>query len=60
VTALIEADGDIAVLVLAAGTGREGPGPLVSSLVGRSSGTFPVPITVVPGSLDEAAIAAIA
>lgn len=60
VTALIDADGDIAVLVLGAGTGREGPGPLVSSLVGRSSGIFPVPITVVPGSLDETVIAAIA
>ncbi len=60
VAALIETDEDIAVLVLAAGTGREGPGPLVSSLVGRSSGGFAVPITVVPGSLDEAAIVAIA
>ena len=29
---LIEEDEDIAVLVLAAGTGKEGPGPLVSSL----------------------------
>ncbi len=58
VTNLIENDEDIAVLVLAAGTGKEGPGPLISALVGRS--TFPVPITVVPGALDEAAIAAIA
>src|SRR5499433_2590721 len=29
---LIEEDEDIAVLVLAAGTGKEGPGPLVSTL----------------------------
>jgi len=60
VSALIEADEDIAILVLGAGTGREGPGPLVTALVGRSSGSFAVPITVVPGSLDEAAIQAIA
>ena len=57
---LIESDEDIAVLVLAAGTGKEGPGPLVSAIVSRSSGDYVVPITVVPGSLDEAAIAAIA
>lgn len=60
VTRVIENDEDIAVLVLAAGAGKEGPGPLVTALVGRASGTFPVPITVVPGSLDEAAIAALA
>ena len=29
---LIEEDEDIAILVLAAGTGKEGPGPLVASL----------------------------
>jgi len=32
----------------------------VSTLAGRASGVFPVPITIVPGNLDEAAIAAIA
>ena len=56
----IEADEDIAVLVLAAGTGPEGPGPLVSTLAGRGAGTFPVPITIVPGHLGDAEIAAIA
>ena len=59
VVRLIEADEDIAVLVLAAGTGSEGPGPLVTS-IGRASGTFPVPITIVPGNLTDAEIAAIA
>ena len=38
-------------LVLGAGTGKKGPGPLVSSLAGKLSGKFPVPITVVPGNL---------
>jgi nucleotide-binding universal stress UspA family protein len=56
---LIESDEDIAVLVLAAGTDTEGPGPLVTALAGRASGTFPVPITIVPGNLDDEAIAAI-
>lgn len=56
---LIEEDEDIAVLVLAAGTGSEGPGPLVTS-IGRTSGSFPVPVTIVPGHLSDADIAAIA
>lgn len=59
VVRLIEEDEDVAVLVLAAGTGSEGPGPLVTSL-GRASGTFPVPITIVPGHLSDEDIAAIA
>jgi len=50
---LIEEDEDIAVLVLAAGAGKEGPGPLVTSLAGGSAGTFPIPITIVPGNLSD-------
>jgi len=49
---LIDEDEDIAYLVLAAGTGKEGPGPLVSSL-GKIAGTFPIPIAVVPGHLAD-------
>lgn len=56
----IEEDEDIAVLVLAAGIGSEGPGPLVTALAGRASGSFPVPITIVPGHLSDDEIAAIA
>jgi len=56
---LIETDEDIAILVLAAGTDKEGPGPLVTALAGKAAGTFPVPITIVPGNLDDEAIAAI-
>jgi hypothetical protein len=48
------------VLVLAAGTSSEGPGPLVTAIAARGSGTFPVPITIVPGSLDEETITALA
>ena len=56
---LIESDEDIDILVLAAAADKEGPGPLVSALAGRAAGTFPVPITIVPGHLDDEGIAAI-
>ncbi|MGE0752293.1 MAG: universal stress protein [Variibacter sp.] len=49
---LIEEDQDIATLVLAAGLGKEGPGPLVSGL-GKTISGFPVPITIVPGQLTD-------
>jgi nucleotide-binding universal stress UspA family protein len=49
---LIDDDEDIAVLVLAAATGTEGPGPLVSSLA-KSAGTFPIPVALVPGHLND-------
>ena len=58
--ALIEADQDISFLALAAGTGSEGPGPLVSLLAGKQAGSFPVPVVIVPGSLSEAEIDALA
>jgi nucleotide-binding universal stress UspA family protein len=44
---LVEEDQDIALLVLAAGDGTEGPGPLVSSL-GGSGTSFTIPVVVVP------------
>jgi nucleotide-binding universal stress UspA family protein len=56
---LIAADEDIAILVLAAAAGTEGPGPLVTALAGKASGTFPVPITIVPGQLSDEEIAGI-
>ncbi|MBA5776075.1 universal stress protein [Stappia sp. F7233] len=60
IVALIEQDADIAILVLAAATGSEGPGPLVSSIAGKAATTFPIPVTIVPGDLDEASIFALA
>ncbi len=60
VMALIEGDEDIAVLVLAAGIGKEGPGPLVSHIAGRVAANFPVPVTIVPGGLAEADFEALA
>jgi nucleotide-binding universal stress UspA family protein len=49
---LIEADEDIATLVLAAGTGKEGPGPLVSNL-GKTVSNYPIPVAIVPGHLSD-------
>ena len=49
---LIDEDEDIALLILAAATGKEGPGPLVSSL-SKSAGTFPIPVALVPGHLSD-------
>ena len=49
---LIDEDADIGILVLAAGTANEGPGPLVSSLC-KTAGTFPIPVAIVPGHLSD-------
>lgn len=50
---LIEEDEDIAILVLGASTEPEGPGPLVTMLASGAAGTFPIPITIVPGDLTD-------
>ena len=61
ITKLIEEDEDLGVLVLGASKDPSGPGPLVSTLAGgRFAGTFPVPITVVPGHLSIEEILALA
>lgn len=51
--ALLESDPSISILVLGAGTGQEGPGPLVSHLAGKVAGRLKVPVTVVPGGLSD-------
>ena len=56
---LIEEDQDIAILVLAAGNAKEGPGPLVSSIAGKSA-AFPIPVTVVPQNLSDEDIESLA
>jgi len=57
---LINEDEDVSFLVLAAGSGKDGPGPLVSTLAGKAASTFPVPIVIVPGSLSDEEIDALA
>ncbi len=55
---LIEDDQDVGVLVLGASADPTGPGVLVSSLAaGTQAGTFPIPITIVPGDLTLEEIA---
>jgi nucleotide-binding universal stress UspA family protein len=49
---VIAEDTDICMLVLAAGIGAEGPGPVITSLA-KSAGNFPIPLVVVPGSLTD-------
>ncbi|NJM34884.1 MAG: universal stress protein [Rhodomicrobium sp.] len=57
----IDDDPDIGILVLGASVDPSGPGPLVSSLAGgKNAGSFPVPITVVPGCLTLEEIEALA
>ncbi|MEK9684466.1 MAG: universal stress protein [Rhodospirillaceae bacterium] len=50
---LIKEEPQISILVLGAGKDKKGPGPLVTSLAGKLSGEFPIPITVVPGTLSD-------
>mgnify|MGYP000111968443 CR=1 FL=1 len=54
----IEEDPDIGILVLAAGDSKEGPGPLVASIAGRSA-AFPVPVVVVPHEMSDEEIEAV-
>jgi nucleotide-binding universal stress UspA family protein len=54
---LIEEDNSISILVLGAATGPDGPGPVVTHLVNKVAGRLRVPVTIVPGSLDDAQIA---
>ncbi|MDY8107854.1 universal stress protein [Fulvimarina sp. 2208YS6-2-32] len=55
---VIEEDQEIAILVLASGEGKDGPGPLVSAAVGKGA-AFPIPVTIIPFSLDEDEIASL-
>lgn len=56
---LIDEDTDIGILVLAAGTGKDDPGPLVSSLA-KSAANFPIPVAIVPGHLKDEDLEAMA
>ena len=40
------------MLVLAAGSSQTGPGPLIAEL-GRTAGTYPLPVVIVPAHLSE-------
>jgi len=52
---MIAANAEIAALVLgAAATGA--PGPLIAYFTGADAGSLPVPVMIIPGSLDRDAI----
>ncbi|MEO6779476.1 MAG: universal stress protein [Bradyrhizobium sp.] len=55
---VIDQDADIAMLVLAANPGPEGPGPLISMLAG-AAGSFPIPVTIISGDLSDEAVDAL-
>jgi nucleotide-binding universal stress UspA family protein len=55
---VIDADVDIAMLVLAANPGPEGPGPLIT-MISSAVGSFPIPVTIVSGDLSDEAIEAL-
>jgi nucleotide-binding universal stress UspA family protein len=55
---IIDQDVDIALLVLAANPGAEGPGPLIT-MIADLAGSFPIPVTIVPGELSDADIDAL-
>lgn len=51
---LVDGDAGIKVLILAAGSGRWGPGPLVSRLAkGKPLAARPIAVTVIPGDLTD-------
>lgn len=58
-TKVIAETPSISVLVLGAGTGTEGPGPIVSALSGKLAGKINIPVTIVPGDLTLEQIDAI-
>jgi nucleotide-binding universal stress UspA family protein len=49
---VIDKDVDLVMLVLAASPGPDGPGPLVT-LMANAVGSFPIPVTIVPGDLTD-------
>jgi len=55
---VIDKDADIAMLVLAANPGPEGPGPLITTMA-QAVGSFPIPITIISGELSDAEIDAL-
>lgn len=61
IEAAIADDPRISILVLGASTSAEGPGPLVMAFATRmGAATLAIPLTIVPGGMSDADIAAIA
>ena len=58
ILAQIEDDPEVGILILGAGSGKKGPGPLVTKLT-KSAGALTVPITIVPGDISKERLEAI-
>jgi len=52
VLAQVKEDPEVGILVLGAGSGRKGPGPLVTAMT-KLAGASPIPFTIVPGELSK-------
>jgi nucleotide-binding universal stress UspA family protein len=54
---VVDDDPDIKILILAAGSGSRGPGPLISALLKTGSlGDRKLPVTIVPGELSDSEV----
>ena len=58
ILAQVDEDPEVGVLVLGAGNGKGGPGPLVTQMT-KSSATLPIPLTIVPGEMSKERLEAI-
>lgn len=57
---LVAEDPGIAILVIAAAGGKEGPGPLVSTFATRAGqAALPVIVTIIPGTMTDEQIVAV-
>ena len=57
---LVAEDPGIAILVIAAAGGKEGPGPLVSAFATRAGqAALPVIVTIIPGTMTDEQIVAV-
>jgi nucleotide-binding universal stress UspA family protein len=57
---LVAEDPAIAILVIAAAAGKEGPGPLVSAFATRAGqAALPVIVTIIPGTMTDEQIVAV-
>jgi hypothetical protein len=56
---LVTHDPSISILVLAASTGPDGPGPLINFLATKGMAKLRIPVTIVPGNLTHDQIDAI-
>ena len=57
--ALLQEDQSISLVVLATATGSSNPGPLISFLISHLGRRVKVPVTLVPGELNQAEIDAL-